>query len=254
MQEAAFDFTEKAALVTGGSRGIGAAIAAALAERGARVIICGRKQENLDSATHRFEEQGLEVTGVAANVGRQEQVEKLFATVEETFGRLDILVNNVGMNILTPSVAEAEEALWNKILQTNLNGTFLVTRAGVGLMKKSGGGKIINMSSVAARKATPGMGIYCVAKAAVDMLTRVLAVELAGDHIQVNGVAPAMVRTSFSKPFWSNEGLLKEISRKIPIGRIAEPEEVVGAVLFLASGLSRFVTGEILTVDGGSLA
>jgi NAD(P)-dependent dehydrogenase (short-subunit alcohol dehydrogenase family) len=120
MQEAAFDFKGKVALVTGGSRGIGASIAAALAERGARVLICGRKQENLDSAVRHFREQGLEAAGVAANVGDPEQVEELLATVEGTFGRLDILVNNVGMNILTPSVAEAEVALWNKILQTNL--------------------------------------------------------------------------------------------------------------------------------------
>ena len=254
MNEAAFDFSGKVALVTGGSRGLGESIAMAFAERGARVVICGRKQENLDSATRRFKEKGLEIAGKVANVGHLEQVEALRDMIAQTFGRLDILVNNVGMNILTPSVVDAEEALWNKIIQTNLGGTFLVTRAGVGLMKKSGAGKIINISSIAARKAAPGMGIYCVAKAGVEMLTRVLAVELAKDNIQVNGVAPCMVRTPFSKPFWSNEGLLKQITQTIPMGRIAEIGDVVGTVLFLASGFSSFVTGEILTVDGGAMA
>jgi NAD(P)-dependent dehydrogenase (short-subunit alcohol dehydrogenase family) len=254
MTKPAFDFTGKVALVTGGSRGLGEAIATALAEQGARVIICGRKQENLDQAAEHFREMGLEVTGKKANVGYGRQVEEMLKMVEETFGRLDILVNNVGMNILTPSVAEAEETLWDKIIQTNLRGTFLVTKAGVRLMKRNGGGKIVNISSIAGRKAAPGMGIYCVAKAGVDMLTQVLAVELAGNNIQVNGVAPCMIKTPFSKPFWSNEGLLKQITQTIPLGRIAETGDVVGSVLFLASHFSDFITGEVLTVDGGSMA
>jgi 2-deoxy-D-gluconate 3-dehydrogenase len=254
MTEAAFDFAGKVALVTGGSRGIGESITVALAQRGAQVVICGRKQENLALAAERFTKMDLEVTGKVANVGHWDQVKAILEMVEAQFGRLDILVNNVGMNILTPSVVEAEETLWNKIIQTNLGGTFLVTKAGVRLMKKSGGGKIVNISSIAARKAALGMGIYCVAKAGVDMLTRVLAVELAKDNIQVNGVAPCMVKTPFSKPFWSNEGLLKQITQTIPMGRIAETGDVVGAVLFLVSGFSDFMTGEVLTVDGGSMA
>lgn len=254
MTEAAFDFAGKVALVTGGSRGIGESITVALAQRGAQVVICGRKQENLALAAERFTKMDLEVTWKVANVGHWDQVKAILEMVEAQFGRLDILVNNVGMNILTPSVVEAEETLWNKIIQTNLGGTFLVTKAGVRLMKKSGGGKIVNISSIAARKAALGMGIYCVAKAGVDMLTRVLAVELAKDNIQVNGVAPCMVRTPFSKPFWSNEGLLKQITQTIPMGRIAETGDVVGAVLFLVSGFSDFMTGEVLTVDGGSMA
>jgi len=254
MTEAAFDFAGKVALVTGGSRGIGESITVALAQRGAQVVICGRKQENLALAAERFTKMDLEVTWKVANVGHWDQVKAILEMVEAQFGRLDILVNNVGMNILTPSVVEAEETLWNKIIQTNLGGTFLVTKAGVRLMKKCGGGKIVNISSIAARKAALGMGIYCVAKAGVDMLTRVLAVELAKDNIQVNGVAPCMVKTPFSKPFWSNEGLLKQITQTIPMGRIAETGDVVGAVLFLVSGFSDFMTGEVLTVDGGSMA
>jgi 2-deoxy-D-gluconate 3-dehydrogenase len=156
------------------------------------------------------------------------------------------------MNLLTPSVSEVDEVLWDKIMETNLKGTFLASRGAVRLMKGSGTGRIINISSIAARKAARGMGVYCVAKAAVEMLTKVLAVELALDGIKVNAVAPCMVRTDFSRPFWSNEGLLCEIEKTVPMGRIAETRDVVGAVLFLASNLSDFITGEVLTVDGGS--
>jgi NAD(P)-dependent dehydrogenase (short-subunit alcohol dehydrogenase family) len=248
------ELKNKVALVTGGSRGLGKAIALAMAEKGAKAAICGRKQENLDQATKDFEASGLKVLARAAHVGKSDHVKALITDLEKEFGALDILVNNVGTNILTPSVAEADEGLWDKLIETNLKSAFLVTSHAYPLMKKSGKGKIINISSIAARKASRGMGIYCVAKAALEMLTKVLAVELASEHINVNAVAPAVVRTQFSQPFWSNESLLKEITRMIPMGRIAETEDVVGAVLFLASDLSDFITGEIIDVDGGSLA
>jgi NAD(P)-dependent dehydrogenase (short-subunit alcohol dehydrogenase family) len=160
----------------------------------------------------------------------------------------------VGTNVLTPLVAEADEGLWDKLMETNLKSAFLASSQAYRLMKKAGGGKIINISSIAARKASRGMGIYCIAKAGLEMLTRVLAIELASDHINVNAVAPGVVRTQFSQPFWSDENLLKELSKSIPMGRIAETGDVVGAVLFLASHLSDFITGEIITVDGGSMA
>lgn len=254
MMDRDIDFSGKVALVTGGSRGLGKDIALAMAERGAKVAVCGRKKENLDQAQEDFKKRGLEVMAMAANVGRSDEVRALIQSVDEKYGRLDILVNNVGTNILTPSVAEADEGLWNKIMDTSLKSVFLVSAHSVVLMKKAGGGKIINISSIAARKASRGMGIYCVAKAGLEMLTRVMAVELAVEHINVNAVAPSMIRTRFSQPLWSNEGLYHEILKTIPMGRIAETNDVVGAVLFLASGLSGFITGEVITVDGGSMA
>ena len=154
--------------------------------------------------------------------------------------KLDILVNNVGMNILTPSVTSTDPALWDKIIETNLKGTFLTSSAAVPLMKKAGKGKIINISSIAAKKAAMGMGIYCVAKAGVEMLTKVLAKELVQDRITVNGIAPSVVRTDFTRPFWSNESILKEIVNSIPMGRIAETDDIVGTALYLASDLSDF--------------
>jgi 2-deoxy-D-gluconate 3-dehydrogenase len=253
MSEISLDLSGKKVLVTGGSRGLGKAIAVSLAKEGANVAICGRKQENLDQANEDFRQMGLDVAIQVANVGKSEQVGAMFQTIEDRFGTLDILVNNVGMNILTPSVSMADEGLWDKIIETNLKGTYLASIQAVRLMKKTGGGKIINISSIAARKAAMGMGIYCVAKAGVEMLTKVLALELAQDNINVNAVAPCVVRTQFSQPFWSNEALLKEITAAIPMGRIAETDDVVGTVLFLASGLSDFITGEVINVDGGSM-
>jgi len=254
MGEMSLDLSGKVALVTGGSRGLGKAIAMAMAGKGADVVICGRKQENLDKAIADFRQTGLDTMARVANIGKSDQVKNLFQAIEKRFGKLDILVNNVGMNILTPSVAEAEERLWDKTMETNLKGPFLCSSRAVNLMRKTGRGKIINISSIAAKRAARGMGIYCVAKAGVEMLTKVLAVELAKDHINVNAVAPSVVKTRFSQPFWSDENLLTEMVKTIPMGRIAETGDVVGTVLFLASGLSDFITGEVITVDGGAMA
>ena len=254
MGDTSIDLLGKVALVTGGSRGLGKDIALEMAQKGAEVAICGRKKENLDKAVEDFHTRGLDVMAKVANVGKSDEVKALFQDLDERFGRLDILINNVGTNILTPSVVEADGGLWDKILETSLKSAFLVSSQAVMFMKRVGGGKIVNISSIAARRASRGMGIYCVAKAGLEMLTKVMAVELAKEHINVNAVAPGMVRTQFSQPLWSNEGLLKEVAQTIPMGRIAETGDIVGAVMFLASSLSDFVTGEVITVDGGSMA
>lgn len=248
------DFSGKLVLVTGGSRGLGLAVSSAFGARGAKVAVCGRKQENLDKATETLKKLGVDVFGVALNMSKADQVGRLFVELESAFGAVDIVVNNVGMNIFTPKVSEIGEDLWEKIMDGNLKSAWMVSKEAVKMMKTRGGGAIINISSIAARKSAPGMGVYCIAKAGLEMLTRVLAAELAKDNVRVNAVAPGMIRTSFSKPFWSNEELIKGFTSTIPMGRIAEPDEVVGTVLFLASSLSDYITGEIVTVDGGSMA
>ena len=253
MQGMNVDLGGKVALVTGGTRGLGKALALALGRSGAKVAVFGRKQENLDAALEEFKAAGIEAMGMTAKAGDAQGLADVFAAVKEKFQGIDILVNNVGMNIFTPMVSEADEKLWNKTIETNLSSVFLCSKEAVKSMKERGGGKIVNVSSIAGQRATFGLGIYCIAKAGVDMLTKVLAKELATSNIQVNAVAPSVIRTDFSKPLWGNENSLKQLLQTIPAGRIGELDDVAGAVLFLASPASGFITGAVIPLDGGSL-
>lgn len=249
-----YGLEDSVVLVTGGSRGIGLETAKTLLGQGARVAICGRKKEGLDAAASELDA-GDRLLTVQAHIGQEADVERMFdEMLKWSSGRLDILINNVGMNLITASIADTELAIWQKIIDSNLSGTFLVSRKAARIMKTRNKGSIVTVSSVAGRKASPGMGVYGIAKAAIEMLTRVLASELAPWGIRVNAVAPAMVRTDFSKPFWSNEGILSQIVKGIPLGRIAEPMEVVHPVLFLASEGAGFITGQTLVIDGGTTA
>jgi len=248
-----YGLKDRVALVTGGSRGIGLEIARSLVREGAKVAICARKQEGLDAAARELGGGGNLFT-VAAHLAKDSDVDAMFEAVMKKFGRVDVLINNVGMNLFTPSLAETEPAMWQKIIESNLTGTFLVSRKAAAIMKEQKGGKIVSISSIAGRKASPGMGIYGIAKAGIEMMTKVLASELALFNVQVNAVAPAMVRTDFSKPFWSNSEIHDVVVKGIPMARIAEPIEVVHPALFLASEGSNFITGQTIVVDGGSTA
>lgn len=216
-----YNLEGKAVVVTGGSRGIGLELARLLLEQRAKVVICGRKQEGLDVAASELNS-GENLLAIQAHIAKEEDVENLFDKTIENFGRLDVLINNVGMNIVT-ALVDADLSLWQKIIDSNLSGTFLCSRKAGKIMRDQKKGKIVNVSSIAGRRAAPAMGIYGIAKAGVEMMTRVLALELAPFNIQVNAVAPGMVRTKFSKPFWSNKGLYDQIVKTIPLGRIAEP-------------------------------
>jgi len=251
MNDICYGLRDKVVVVTGGSRGIGLEIARTLLGEGAKVVICGRKSEGLDVAANTLGG-GDNLMTFPAHIAKEAEVNALFEAVIGRFSRLDVLINNVGMNIMTLSVADTEPALWQKIIDTNLNGTFFCSRKAAAVMKEQGGGRIVNISSIAGRRASPGMGVYGIAKSAVEMLTCVLASELAPFNIRVNAVAPAMVRTAFSEPFWANEDILREIVKSIPLGKIAEPMDVVHPVLFLASDASCYITGQTLVVDGGA--
>jgi len=247
-----FNLADSVFVVTGGSRGIGFEIARLLLEQKAKVVICGRKQEGLDMAADRLGG-GDNLLAVQAHVAKYEEIESLFDQTLARFGKLDGLVNNVGMNIMT-AVVDADPGLWQKIIDSNLNGNFLCSRKAGQIMRDQHHGKIVNLSSIAARRSEPAMGAYGVAKAGIEMLTRVLAQELAPFNIQVNAIAPCMVRTGFSEPLWTNKDLHAAIVKTIPLGRIAEPIDVAHPVLFLCSGAADFITGQTLLVDGGASA
>jgi len=250
MGELAYNLNDKVFVVTGGSRGIGLEIAKLLLKQRAKVVICGRKQENLDAATSELKA-GDALFAVSAHIAKTEDVDNLFEKTLGKYGKLDGLINNVGMNIVT-SLVDAEPSLWQKIIDSNLTGTFLCSRKAGQIMREQKSGKIVSISSLAGRRSAPAMGIYGVAKAGVEMMTKVLAHELASFNIQVNAVAPCMVKTKFSEPFWSNKDIHDQIVKGIPLGRIPDPIDVAHPTLFLCSQGSDFITGQTILVDGGS--
>lgn len=248
-----FDLTGKVAIVTGASRGIGAAIAAALAGAGASVVLASRKQEGLDAVAAEISAGGGRALAIAAHTGEQAAVERLVAQSVDAFGGVDILVNNAATNPHFGPLLTADESLWDKTLDVNVKGYFRMAKACAPHMAARGGGKIINLASVAGLAPQPGMGVYCVTKAAVLMLTEVLAAELAAQNIQVNAVAPGFVKTKFSAAIWSNPAINDATLAAIPQQRMAAPEEIAGTVLYLASAASSFTTGATLVVDGGQM-
>lgn len=246
-----FDLAGKVAVITGASRGIGAAIGRCLAAKGAAVVLSSRKQAALDEVAESIREDGGRAVAVAAHTGDMNATESLAQEAVRTFGGIDILVNNAATNPHFGPILSAEESHWHKILDVNVVGYFRMAKACSAEMRKRGGGKIINVASIAGKRPQPGMGVYCVSKAGVLMLTEVLAAELADADIQVNAIAPGYVRTAFSRAIWENPELNQTVLSAIPQKRIAETSELTGIALYLASDASSFTTGGTFVVDGG---
>jgi len=253
MSQVSYNLDNKVFVVTGGSRGIGLEIARLLLAQQAKVVICGRKQAGLEAAEALLDAGEDRLLTVSAHIAKEQEVDQLFDQTIEKFGRIDGLINNVGMNIVT-SLIDAEASLWQKIIESNLSGTFLSSRKAGRIMREQNKGKIVSISSIAGRRSAPAMGIYGIAKAGIEMMTKVLAHELAAFNIQVNARAPCMVKTDFSKPFWSNPDIHDQIVKTIPMGRIPEPIEIAHPTLFLCSEGADFITGQTLLVDGGACA
>lgn len=243
---------DKVAIVTGASRGIGRSIALAFAREGATVVIASRKQAGLEEVLTELEKIGGKAAAFPTNTGYMEQCQTLIDQTIGTFGKVDILVNNAATNPHFGPVMTAEPSHWQKIIDVNMMGYFWTAKFAAEQMQQTGGGKIINMASVAGMSPGPMMGVYSVSKAAVIMMTKVLAQELGGYNIQVNAIAPGIIKTRFAEALWSNPDLSKAYTDRTPAGRVGEPEEIAGAAVYLAASVSSYHTGDVLVVDGGN--
>jgi NAD(P)-dependent dehydrogenase (short-subunit alcohol dehydrogenase family) len=252
MMNAKFDLSGKVAIVTGGGRGIGRAIALGLANSGASVAVASRSQKEVDAVAEEIKKSGGKALAVVTDLTVNEQLENLVHAALKEFGKIDILVNNAARSFLR-SLMDLREDGWDKVFNTNVRAVWLLSRLVARKMMEQKSGRIINITTVGAEKAELGMAAYGCSKAALKMLTRCMAREWAQFGIQVNAVGPGLTKTDFSKPIWSNPEVAKHVSAAIPMGRLAEPEEIVGSVLFLASDAARFITGHSIYVDGGSL-
>jgi NAD(P)-dependent dehydrogenase (short-subunit alcohol dehydrogenase family) len=249
-----FSLAGKIALVTGGSRGIGKATALGFARAGADVVVSSRKLPDLEQVAQEIKTLGRKALAVEAHVGKLEDIQKLVDKIKTEFGKIDILVNNAGTSpSLCPSI-DADERLWDSIINLNLKGLFFLSQAVARVMREHGGGRIINVASMDAFKPEPNIGIYAISKSAVVMATQVMALEWAEYNIRVNCIAPGNVHTRLGDSrFTAIPGYEELMLKKTPLGRIAEPDEMVGAMLYLASDASSFVTGETIHVNGGIL-
>ncbi len=252
MMNAKFDLSGKIAIVTGGGRGIGRAIALGLAKSGASVVVTSRTQKEIDAVVEEIKKSGGKALAMVTDLTVNDQLENLVQATVKEFGKIDILVNNAARSFLR-SLMDLREDGWDKVFNTNVKAVWLLSRLVARKMMEQKSGRIINITTVGAEKAELGMAAYGCSKAALKMLTRCMAREWAQFGIQVNAVGPGLTKTDFSKPIWSNPEVAKHVSAAIPMGRLAEPEEIVGSVLFLASDAARFITGHSIYVDGGTL-
>jgi len=243
----------KSALVTGARRGIGRAIALALAEAGADVALSDVVTEDgaLESVRKEIDRLGSRSLAIQGDISRRSDVDNMVRLTTEAFGRIDILVNCAGVWIPGQTLIECSDENWDKVIDTNLKGTFLCCQIAGKIMAAQRSGSIINISSQVGVTPGTGVGAYSISKAAIIMLTRQLALELAGCSVRVNAIAPGIVKTDFNTAFWKGPDLERRASGMVPMGRLAEPEDIARTALFLASELSSYMTGEVLCVNGG---
>jgi NAD(P)-dependent dehydrogenase (short-subunit alcohol dehydrogenase family) len=243
----------KVAIVTGAGKGIGRAIALSLAECGAKLVIASRSKDELDKVAAEIKENDGDAIPVVTDLMVNEQINGLVQAAMKTYGRIDILVNNAARSFLKPLMDLREDG-WDKIFNVNCKAVFLLSRAAAKIMGQHGGGKIINITSVEAVRGGAGMGAYNASKAALSMLTKCMAVEWAHLNLNVNAVGPGLTKTAFSQPLWADPAVDQKYMSRVPKRRLAEPTDIVGAVIFLCSEDASFITGQSIYVDGGFLA
>lgn len=246
-----FDISGRVALVTGGSRGIGLAIGSTLAAHGARVALAARHPNEVEAAAAGLRASGAEAIGVPANVSKAADIESLVTAVEGALGPIEILVNNAATNVHFGPVLDADDGMWLKMVETNLLSAVRLCRRVVPAMRAKHAGKIINVASVSGIQPGVGQGVYGALKAALIQFSKSLAQEVGPENIQVNLIAPGLVRTRFASVLHETPTIRHHVERSTPLGRIAEPDEIAGAALYLASPASDFTTGLVMVIDGG---
>jgi NAD(P)-dependent dehydrogenase (short-subunit alcohol dehydrogenase family) len=249
-----FDLTGKIALVTGASRGIGAEIAKAFADQGAHTIVSSRRQADCQLVVDEIVTAGGSAEAIACHIGELEQIAALYTSIEEKHGRLDVLVNNAATNPFFGHITDTDAGIFAKTVDVNIRGYFFMSTHGAKLMAKGGGGSIVNVASV--NGVTPGFqqGIYSITKAAVISMTKAFAVECADQGIRCNALLPGLTDTKFASVLVNTPAILKQALAHVPMRRVAQPSEMTGAALYLASNASSYTTGAILNVDGGYLS
>ncbi len=246
-----FSLDGKVALITGASKGIGFSIAEIFAAAGAKVVLCSRKQEAVDEMAKKLKSKGYEATGIACNVGKMEELPGLIAKTIDTYGQLDILVNNAASNPVFGPVHETTLEAFDKIMDVNLKAPFELCRLCFPHLRKSSGASVINISSIGGISPEHGLGIYSVSKAALISLTKVFAKEWGESKIRVNAICPGLIETKFSEALWKNDKIMSMILKQLSIKRSGTSEEIGAMALFLASGASSYTTGGVFTADGG---
>lgn len=248
-----FDLSGKLALVTGASRGIGESIARTLAAYGAHVIVSSRKIDGCERVAAEIRAAGGKAEAFACHIGELEQIDAIFKHVESTYGRLDILVNNAAANPYFGPIADTDPGAYQKTVDVNIRGYFFMSARGVKLMAKNGGGSIVNTASVNGVIPGPFQGIYSITKAAVISMTKAFAKEWAQQKVRVNALLPGITDTKFASALVHNPEMMKLMGSHVPMNRVAHPDEMAGAVLYLVSPAASYTTGVCLNVDGGYL-
>ncbi len=246
-----FRLDGKVAIVTGASKGIGKFIAMALAQQGAKVVVSSRKLDAVSSVADEFKAKGWDAIAFPCHMGDDEQIKALAESTIKNLGGIDIIVNNAAANPVFGPVQEAGDEAFNKIMDVNVRGPLNLAKYAYESMKSRGGGSVINISSIEGITPGQGLGLYSVSKAALIQLTRVLAREWGPDQIRANAICPGLVETKFSEALTSNEKILKHVMMKQALPMLAQPEDIAGLAVFLASAASKFITGAIITADGG---
>uniref|UniRef100_A0AC34GNY0 Dehydrogenase/reductase SDR family member 4 n=1 Tax=Panagrolaimus sp. ES5 TaxID=591445 RepID=A0AC34GNY0_9BILA len=246
--------TDRVAVVTASTQGIGFAIAKRLGLDGASVVVSSRKKKNVDDAITALRNEGIECGGVVAHVGIDDDRKKLINYVMERYGKLDILVSNAAVNPTHGNLMDVTDSQWDKLLSVNVRAAFLLTQEAVPHLEKSGNGNIVFVSSVAGYSPIEGIGAYSIMKTALLGINKSLSQNLARKNIRVNAIAPGVIRTDFSKMLTEDGPTAMEVDKIVPLGRFGEADECAGAVSFLVSDGASYMSGEVIGVNGGMQA